>query len=1224
MRRRIPMALIVLLAAALALPATAQETKKVELLRTASAPMLEELQLRAPTPTAYGWEKEVPIFLPDWLVRDQPSTSGPDPLSAPFIEQRAPAASLSFEGYSNNDNITVIGGQLAPPDTEGDVGLDFYVQWNNLGWYFYDKVDPAIKQGPFAGNIFWQVPAFNGSPCQSDNAGDPIVFFDHVAQQWMFSQFTSSGNPDGHQCFAISTGSNPAGPYNLYDFLVSPGAFNDYPKIGLWTTADGSQSSYVMTTNEFTGSFIGVNITAFERDAMLTGGTAQGLQVTLPFTGAAPIRFSLQASHLEGPNLPPAGTCPYIIQWFDDETWGNGGAAGPDGYQFWNYCINWVGSSATLNTGPFVQAANFNFGLTNAPQPGTGQTLDPLGQFTMYRFHTRVTGAGLVRGASANTVDLGGGLNGIRWAEFDMPSLGGVSISDNGTLNVGDGVHRWTPSAALDGSGNLGIVYSRSGSTAPNFPSVYFTGRETGDPAGTLQTESVCFNGSGSQLGTDRWGDYAAISIDPVDDCTFWVTNEYVATTGNFSWTTRICSFTFPSCGGTPPCTSNADCDDGLFCNGDETCNLGTGLCEAGTTVDCDDGVGCTDDSCNEGTNSCDNDPNNGLCDNGLFCDGSETCDPVLDCQPGTDPCAPLACDEVGNVCIGGASPQLESACLNVGGASVPVSLTNTYVSPVVVTTVQYNNNTTPVVTRVSGVGASGFNVRLQNPSGGGVATENVCYLVVEEGTWTIDGVNIEAQRYTSTVTDEAPSGWTGQVQSYNQSYTNPVVLGQVMSEADPGFSVFWEQGASLGSPPSAAALTTGKTVCEDTDITRNDETVGFVVFEAGHGTIGGVEFEAALGADTVLGVTNAPPYVYTFNSAFAGAPTVANVQMAGVDGNNGGWAQVHGAAMATATTLNLSIDEDQIADTERNHTSEQVSYVVFAGPVVFPPAVGPQARLEWGSVTVGSSPVTVNLTNTYTSPVIVTAVQYAGNTIPVVTRISSVGGGSFDINLQNAGAGTVVADNVSYLVVEEGDWNVGGVAISASTYNSTVTDENGSWVGQAQSYGQSFTDPVVLGQVMSLSDPDWSVFWDYGTARTNPPSAAVLNTGKTVCEDTNITRANETVGIVVIEAGHGNLGGIEFEAALGADTVLGVTNSPPYVYTFNTAFTSAPSVAVVTMAGVDGGNGGWAQVHGATLATTTSLFLSIDEDTIGDSERNHISEQVGYVAFASSGAVTP
>ena len=98
------------------------------------------------------------------------------------------------------------------------------------------------------------------------------------------------------------------------------------------------------------------------------------------------------------------------------------------------------------------------------------------------------------------------------------------------------------------------------------------------------------------------------------------------------------------------------------------------------------------------------------------------------------------------------------------------------------------------------------------------------------------------------------------------------------------------------------------------------------------------MEFEAALGADIVESVTNSPPYTYTFNTPFAGSPSIAVLTMAGVDGANGAWAQVHGATLANTTSLFLSVDEDQIADTERDHTAEQVGYLVFEGPVLFPP----------------------------------------------------------------------------------------------------------------------------------------------------------------------------------------------------------------------------------------------------------------------------------------------
>jgi hypothetical protein len=249
---------------------------------------------------------------------------------------------------------------------------------------------------------------------------------------------------------------------------------------------------------------------------------------------------------------------------------------------------------------------------------------------------------------------------------------------------------------------------------------------------------------------------------------------------------------------------------------------------------------------------------------------------------------------------------------------------------------VQYSNSTTPVVARVTNVASGGFDLYLQNPSGGAVASGTVSCVVVEEGVWTIDGVNVEAQTYLSTVTDENNS-WVGEAQTYGQAYTNPVVIGQVMSDNDPLWSVFWCQGSSRTNPPSASALRTGKEVAEDTVTTRTDETIGFIVFEAGHGTIGGVAFEAMVGADTVRGITNTPPYTYTFSTSFSSAPTVAVTTMAGMDGGNGGWSYTYGASPLTATTMDLAVDEDQINDTERNHTTEQVGYVVFQSALVYP-----------------------------------------------------------------------------------------------------------------------------------------------------------------------------------------------------------------------------------------------------------------------------------------------
>jgi hypothetical protein len=283
----------------------------------------------------------------------------------------------------------------------------------------------------------------------------------------------------------------------------------------------------------------------------------------------------------------------------------------------------------------------------------------------------------------------------------------------------------------------------------------------------------------------------------------------------------------------------------------------------------------------------------------------------------------------------------------------------------------------------------------------------------------------------------------------------------------------------------------------------------------------------------------------------------------------------------------------------------------------VTPPAgTGP---LEVVLVTVGGSRVTVNVSKAYASPVVVCSANYANNGVPVVTRVSNVGPSSFEVRLQNPSDGAVLAEQVSCLVVEAGVWNVDGVRFEAQSYLSTVTDSDGSWVGESRSYGQSYTSPVVLGQVMSENDPDWSAFWCRGSSRGDPPTATVLRTGKMVGEDPDTTRANETIGIVVFEAGHGVIGGMEFEARLGGNTVQGAVNSAPYAYSFTSGFATAPQVAVVTMAGVNGPNGAWAQTHGASYATATTLYLSTDEDQTSDSERDHIAEQVGYVVFGGA-----
>ena len=100
-----------------------------------------------------------------------------------------------------------------------------------------------------------------------------------------------------------------------------------------------------------------------------------------------------------------------------------------------------------------------------------------------------------------------------------------------------------------------------------------------------------------------------------------------------------------------PPCTDDSDCpDDGQFCNGVEMCDL-SGKEEEGVCVSVD--PPCEGLFCDEDGDRCCDCLGDADCDNGLFCDGEETCDPdSCVCQAGADPCPEgVECDEDNDRC---------------------------------------------------------------------------------------------------------------------------------------------------------------------------------------------------------------------------------------------------------------------------------------------------------------------------------------------------------------------------------------------------------------------------------------------------------------------------------------------------------------------------------------------------------------------------------------------
>jgi len=237
--------------------------------------------------------------------------------------------------------------------------------------------------------------------------------------------------------------------------------------------------------------------------------------------------------------------------------------------------------------------------------------------------------------------------------------------------------------------------------------------------------------------------------------------------------------------------------------------------------------------------------------------------------------------------------------------------------------------------------------------------------------------------------------------------------------------------------------------------------------------------------------------------------------------------------------------------------------------------------------------------------------VQYDSSALPAVARVRNANGNSFDVSVQNPSDAVLSNYTVQYVVVEAGVYMSveHGITMEAVKYTSSVTGGKSNWASEARSYQQSYSNPVVVGQVMTANDPDWSVFWANNGARQNPPTASSLSMGKHVAEDPDTTRAAETVGYLVIEAGSGTVDGLNYTAGVTADTVEGILQSVPYVTNVGGQYASG----VVSSVGMDGNNGGWPVLYGSAPLAGGQLDLGIDEDQIRDSERSHITEEVSY-----------
>lgn len=458
----------------------------------------------------------------------------------------APAAPMPTPLSSFNGLSRIPNGSGFPPDTDGDVGYSNYIQAVNTSFRITDKSGTTLATSTFAS--LWSG-AGTGTPCDTTHNGDPTVVFDPTSGRFVVADFSWSNLQNGpyYECIAVSRTSNPVtGGWWLYAIRADDAAhpwLPDYPKMGIW------RDGLYMGTNMFdctnatcsSATYQGSRAYAFNFSKMINGTALTANDVQVADLGSS--RFSVFPANYRG-TLPPAGTPQYFV----------GESRTIYAWEVFKFSVNFVTPASSTFTGPTnVSQTAYALASGNIATPaGAGQNIDTLADRVMKQVQYRnISGTESLWVNHTTGTTAASSPVGIQWAQINVTgtTVNTTPVQQQIYNNGADGLHRFMGSMAVDKQGNMALGYTAANSTT--HPDIRYAGRLVGDTLGTLpQTETSMLPGvtrSSQSGGANRWGDYSSMSVDPLDDCTFWYTQEYYAALGN-DWQTRIGTFKFPTC----------------------------------------------------------------------------------------------------------------------------------------------------------------------------------------------------------------------------------------------------------------------------------------------------------------------------------------------------------------------------------------------------------------------------------------------------------------------------------------------------------------------------------------------------------------------------------------------------------------------------------------------------------------------------------------------------
>ena len=428
-------------------------------------------------------------------------------------------------GFNEDGMDGQAAGGVIPPDTNGAVGDKQFFLITNFAFQIFDKATGKSETQVALIHQIWN--GFGGQ-CGTEDGGDPVVLYDKLANRWMVEQLEYFSSDQ--VCVAVSQTDDATGKYNLYAFTWTTG-LPDYPKLSVWPDA------YYLAVNNF-GSGQGEPC-ALNRTKMLAGKTASIICFTPSNTDAGYL-----PSDMDGATAPPSGEPNHYVELGNSNTT----------IKEYDFHVDFVHPKKSTFKGPntitvpaYQQLCGGGGGAC-IPEPSGGGELDAIGDRMMFRNAYRNFGDHEAM-VFSHSVAPGKGSTAVaamRWYELRATPGGSFSLYQAGTYqNTKD--NYWMGSAAMDKAGNMALGFSVDNSTNLD-PSIWLTGRLSGDPLNKLRATKVVHKGTQVQGQVNRWGDYSSMSVDPTDDCTMWYTQEYVNQNGGFDWQSHFVSFKFNSC----------------------------------------------------------------------------------------------------------------------------------------------------------------------------------------------------------------------------------------------------------------------------------------------------------------------------------------------------------------------------------------------------------------------------------------------------------------------------------------------------------------------------------------------------------------------------------------------------------------------------------------------------------------------------------------------------